>query len=187
MNLELLKHAQGYIENMAKGIHPLTGEIISDNEILNNIRISRCLFYVNDVLKDILTNAHKNISKNKIKLIPFSLTTKELSQYEYTSSLTISRITQKLNQLRSSEGMEKLKVSQLSAWLVDLDLLQVVEEKGHKLKRPTAIGENMGTYVEHVINHFREYDAVFYNLEMQKYIITHFNDFLNFIHQTEKV
>ena len=80
MNLELLKHAQGYIENMAKGIHPLTGEIISDNEILNNIRISRCLFYVNDVLKDILTNAHKNISKNKIKLIPFSLTTKELSQ-----------------------------------------------------------------------------------------------------------
>ena len=46
MNLELLKHAKEYIEKMANGINPLTGEIVPDNDLINNIRISRCLFYV---------------------------------------------------------------------------------------------------------------------------------------------
>lgn len=56
MNLELLKHAKGYIEKMANGINPLTGESVPDNDLINNIRISRCLFYVNDILGDVLTN-----------------------------------------------------------------------------------------------------------------------------------
>lgn len=36
MNLELLKHAQGYIEKMANGINPLTGEITPSNDMINN-------------------------------------------------------------------------------------------------------------------------------------------------------
>ena len=54
MNLELLIHAQNYIEKMANGINPLTGKKVPQNETINNIRISRCLFYVNDVLKNII-------------------------------------------------------------------------------------------------------------------------------------
>lgn len=41
MNLELLKHAKGYIEKMANGINPLTNENIPDNDLINNVRISR--------------------------------------------------------------------------------------------------------------------------------------------------
>ena len=44
MDLELLKHAKSYIEKMANGINPLTGEKIPNNELINNVRISRCLF-----------------------------------------------------------------------------------------------------------------------------------------------
>ena len=44
MNLELLKHAKEYIENMANGINPLTGESVKDDDLINNVRISRCLF-----------------------------------------------------------------------------------------------------------------------------------------------
>ena len=50
MNLDLLKHAKGYIEKLANGINPLTGENIPETDIINNIRISRCLFYVNNIL-----------------------------------------------------------------------------------------------------------------------------------------
>lgn len=57
MNIELLKHAKGYIEKMANGINPLTDEKIPDNELINNVRISRCLFYVNDILGEILENS----------------------------------------------------------------------------------------------------------------------------------
>lgn len=42
---------------MANGINPLTDEKIPDNELINNVRISRCLFYVNDILGEILENS----------------------------------------------------------------------------------------------------------------------------------
>ena len=90
MNLELLKHAQGYIEKMANGINPLTGEITPSNEMINNVKISRCLFYVNDVLKEVIANG--GVNKNKVKKIPFNLTLKELSKYEYNGNLAITKV-----------------------------------------------------------------------------------------------
>lgn len=38
MNKELLKHAQEYIEKMAQGINPITGEVVKDDDTLNNIK-----------------------------------------------------------------------------------------------------------------------------------------------------
>lgn len=64
MDYELLKHAKEYISKMANGINPLNGEKVKDDDLINNIRISRCLFYVNDVLNDILVN-NKNIVRKK--------------------------------------------------------------------------------------------------------------------------
>ena len=70
MNLELLKHAKGYIEKLANGINPLTGEIVPDNELINNIRISRCLFYVNEVLGEVYENGGINKNRGKRATIP---------------------------------------------------------------------------------------------------------------------
>ena len=49
--LEIMKRAQIYIESLAKGIDPLSGQPVREDDIINNVRISRCLFYVSDVLK----------------------------------------------------------------------------------------------------------------------------------------
>ena len=51
MNIEVLKKAQEHIEKMAQGINPLTNSSIENDSLLNDIRISRYLFYVNDILK----------------------------------------------------------------------------------------------------------------------------------------
>ena len=79
MNLELLKHAKEYIEKMANGINPLTGEIVPDNDLINNIRISRCLFYVNNILGEVLENASKKSKKQRI--IPFNLNQEEINKW----------------------------------------------------------------------------------------------------------
>ena len=179
MNLELLQHAQSYIEKMANGIHPITGKSMPSEDTINNIRVSRCLFYVNNVLKDIITNG--TVPKSKKKQIPFSLTPNELEHYECTSSLSISRMVQKLNALRPTEEMEKLKISQMCQWLIEIGLLQETEENGHKRKRPTESGMRMGIHVEHVVNDYQEYDAVFYDEKIQRYIINHFDFFLQFL------
>lgn len=181
MNLELLKHAQGYIEKMANGINPLTGEITPSNDMINNVKISRCLFYVNDVLKEVIANG--GVNKNKAKKIPFNLTLEELSKYEYNGNLAITKVVQKINALRKNENMEKLKVSEICNWLIKIGLLQVIEENGHKLKRPTEKGQNMGMAIEHVVNEFREYDLVSYSEDVQKYIITNFKSLVEFINK----
>ena len=56
MDLILVKRAKEYISKMANGINPLTGEQVKDDDMINNIKISRCLFFVNDILNEIIAN-----------------------------------------------------------------------------------------------------------------------------------
>ena len=49
--IEEIKYAKAVIESLARGINPLSGETIPEDEVINNVKISRCLFYVVDVLE----------------------------------------------------------------------------------------------------------------------------------------
>ena len=53
-NLEIMQHAKEYLDKLARGIDPLTGCEVPEGEIINNVRISRCLFYVSDVLRQVI-------------------------------------------------------------------------------------------------------------------------------------
>ena len=55
-DLEIMQHAKEYLDKLAKGIDPLTGREVPEGEIINNVRISRCLFYVSDVLRQVIEN-----------------------------------------------------------------------------------------------------------------------------------
>ena len=55
-DLEIMQHAKDYLDKLAKGIDPLTGREVPEGEIINNVRISRCLFYVADVLRQVIEN-----------------------------------------------------------------------------------------------------------------------------------
>lgn len=49
-DLEKMQRAKMYIDKLANGIDPLTDSEITDDSVLNHVRISRCLFYVSDIL-----------------------------------------------------------------------------------------------------------------------------------------
>ena len=57
--LETIARAQMYLENLANGVNPLTGEEVADSDVVNNVRISRCLFFTADLLKKIVDNKGK--------------------------------------------------------------------------------------------------------------------------------
>ena len=60
-----------------QGISPLDGTPVSARELINNVRLSRCFFFVSDVLRQVLENGGteaKAPGKKKKKLpldIPF--------------------------------------------------------------------------------------------------------------------
>ena len=180
MDDKLLKHAQEYIEKMANGINPLNNEKIKEDELINNVRISRCLFYVNTILKEVIAN-------NKTKTKPFYLTKEQLSKYEYTNfPISITQILKKINALITDSAMSKLKINELINWLLEVGLIKIVEKNEKQVKVPTEFGRNLGLHIEHISTPSKEYDKIMYSKEAEEYIIANFTNLLTFINKKIK-
>ena len=54
--LETMERARQYMEQLANGINPLDGSMIPDGEVVNQVRLSRCFFYVESVLRQVIEN-----------------------------------------------------------------------------------------------------------------------------------
>ena len=62
--LETLKRAKMYVDKLANGVNPLNDEHVKDDDVINNVRISRCLFYVSSVLSKVIDNGGEVNQKN---------------------------------------------------------------------------------------------------------------------------
>lgn len=54
--LEKIKRARTYMEKLANGINPLDDTLAPDEDIINQVRLSRCFFFVSDVLRQVIEN-----------------------------------------------------------------------------------------------------------------------------------
>jgi hypothetical protein len=53
IDMEKLVTAKVWIEKLANGINPLNDELVKEDDLINNVHISRCLFYVTELLDGI--------------------------------------------------------------------------------------------------------------------------------------
>jgi len=150
-DLELMKHAKDYIDRMANGINPLTGEFIAEDDFINNVRISRCLFYVSSVLDKVIQNGgevgKRTTIKNKKKndLEPFTITPEQLALFQFSETpITVSEITKRINALIDTEKYKKLSRKLVFKMLEDAGLIICEEHESWKKRYPTAEGEKIG-------------------------------------------
>ena len=54
--LEKIQYAKSFMDKLANGINPLDDSPVPDEDIVNNVRISRCFFYVSDILRQVIEN-----------------------------------------------------------------------------------------------------------------------------------
>ena len=54
--LEKIAYAKSFIDQLAEGVNPLDGTPIPEGDIANNVRLSRCFFYVSDILRQVIDN-----------------------------------------------------------------------------------------------------------------------------------
>ena len=54
--LEKIKRAKIYMDKLANGINPIDETMVPDEDVVNNVRISRCFFFVSDVLQQVIEN-----------------------------------------------------------------------------------------------------------------------------------
>ncbi len=178
--LETIQHAKNYLDKLARGINPLTDEPVPEEELINNVRISRCFFYVSDVLRRVLENGGVG-SVPRAKLPPFRIGHETLKGYVFSEEpLAISRITERINALVDTTKMKKLSYSVIVRWLMEIGILEEVEIAGgaHK-KVPTEQGHALGLSLERrVSQNGREYEVVVYNRAAQQFVVDNLPELL---------
>ena len=109
---EKIAYAKSFIDKLANGINPLDDTPIPDDDIANNVRLSRCFFYVSSILEKEIDRERRKLSKaNKPKPLPFSITLEQLQQFEYSSTpISVSAMEKKINWL-VREDIENKKIS----------------------------------------------------------------------------
>ncbi len=171
-DLEIMQRAKTYIEKMANGLNPITGQPISDDETLNDVRISRCLFYVSDVLRQVIDNGGEVVKKTAKKQA-FTISQEQLQRFELSNKpISVSEVARRINALVDHENMVNLKYKSITEFLMNAGFLTIVEyHDGSQRKEPTEAGSHLGISVEERMGQHGLYRVVVYNEDAQHFIL----------------
>ncbi len=172
-DLEIMQRAKMYIDKLANGINPLDDNTISENDIVNNIRISRCLFYVSDVLRQVIENGG-TVTKKRTPKEKFYISFEDIQKFPFSEKpIPISEIAKRINEITpENENMKKISHKHLTDWLISIEMLYWdTTADGKKVKRPTTAGNQLGIAAEVRHGSQGDYTVVVYNRAAQQFII----------------
>lgn len=179
--LETMQRAKMYIDKMANGINPLTDKEIEEDDFVNNVRISRCLFYVSGILEKVINNGGVTNPKYK-KNVKAPFPSELLAQYIYKEDATISRIIEQLYEPVANQNIKKISAVSIHNWLISCGILEErYDEKLQKTVRTvTEKGKQFGLRNEYISKYDgKEYHAIIYGKKAQENLIANFDKFYN--------
>ena len=107
--LEKMQRAKMYIDKLANGINPIDDTAAPENDVINNVRLSRCFFYVSDILRQVIENGGTAKAIKSAPKSPFFLTDEQKNQYIPSDKpISVSEITKALNAIADLEKCKKL-------------------------------------------------------------------------------
>lgn len=168
IDITKLRTALDWIEKLANGINPLTLEPVKEDDIVNNVHISRCLFFVSEILEKVELSS--STSKRERS---FKLSAREAERIVITAPCGIAQFTKMVNQHIPTD-MKPLSVATVIKWLRNNGYLYEanIDEK-HKTNLPTEKGIQLGITVKIQQNpEGKEYQRVFYDISAQRVMLT---------------
>lgn len=171
--VEKIAYARSYIQKLANGINPVTGQEVSEGDVINQVRISRCLFYVSDILGQVVENGGISARKKRAHKLPFQLDYQARDAFQYSETpIPISEIARRINELIRPEEMTKLSYRHILEWLIELGLLELsTDAAGKVVRKPTKSGEDLGIAVEQRQSPRGPYTVVVYSKAAQEFIL----------------
>ncbi len=182
--IDKLKRAQFIIEKLANGIDPITEQLVPEDDTVNNVKISRCFFYVSDILKELINKEETNkieakeneeepAEKNKKRpIFPFRLTQEQIRELKLSPrALSSSEIAQYLNSFIDQDTMEKITPNMINSWLLRLGLLENISHSdGRKRKTPSEYGKSIGISSEKRFGKYGGFTVSTFNEDAQQFI-----------------
>ena len=131
-DIETLQNLQDIIENLANGINVFTGELANEGDIINDVKIVRGLFTVNEILKELIAQpAPKKAKKAKKATFVYN---EELINKVIISPRAIS-LSEIIGNIKAAYNREcKLTYNNLADMLYSEGILIENTDKGPKLK-----------------------------------------------------
>ena len=176
--LEKIAYAKSFIDKLANGINPLDDTPIPDDDIANNVRLSRCFFYVSSILQKEIDRERKKVPKEKkSERLPFSITPEQLEQFEYSSMpISVPAMSKKINWLVREDIEEKkieyFRYRKINYWLHSAGFIEWRKwEDGRSKRFPNHEGEEIGLVLKIWEKYGRRSPVIYLSEEAQHFII----------------
>lgn len=171
--LEKMMRAKTYIDKLANGIDPLTDCEVPDDKVLNNVRISRCLFYVSDILSKVIENGGEVGKKQIVKQSPFFITNEQLEKVEVSEQgVGVQVISKRINDV-IGDNVKKCSAVHISSWLLNEGYLSEITRADKRVKIATDKGMSLGIKtVDSVSLTGISYKKNVYNSDAQRFVIS---------------
>ena len=176
--LDVMQRAKMYMDKLARGIDPITDREVQDDSVLNNVRLARCFLYVSDVLDQVIANGGR-VGKHE-KTLKFSITPQELGRVRIVNEpILITSFSNNLYVAVNNPDMKRPNVLYITDWLrANGFLTTMTDENGKKYRIPTELGARMGMSSRMRSSGDGEYHAVYYDANMQRFLLDHLNEIL---------
>ena len=178
-----LIRAESYIRKMANGINPITDEAAADDDMVNNVRVTRCLYYVSDILRQVIANngVVEKKPRGSGKKSDFYMNDEQRSNFTvFDHDVYMGELVEKINLLTENNNCKKFAAKWVTAYFVNIGLLVVDEKLGSKYA--TEAGKDIGIISE--IRHSpylpKEYWVNQYSPEAQRFIIDNIDAIVEF-------
>lgn len=171
--LEKIEYTKGFVDKLAEGLNPIDGTPIAEGDLLNNVRISRCMYYVSDILRRVIENGGIEGKKPaKRGRAPFALSdSARRGLIPADEPLRISQVTSLINEKVDPEAMKNLRSGVITRWLLGIGALEEVQlPSGKETKLPTPQGRSLGLITQEFRGENSVYSVVLYKPEAQQFI-----------------
>jgi hypothetical protein len=167
---EKMEKAKNVLLKIAKGIDPLTGEIISENSFLNDARIIRCFYYVTEVLDKAMKGTYGRVGK---KPVVFSITPEQKNEVKFPeSNIGVNEFARCINMYIDTSKSKKVTGVRINKGLKKMGILSE-QDTGNGKTRTITNSESMkyGFETEKKIFNGSEYEMVVINNKGKKYLL----------------
>ena len=166
---EKLRKVKQCIDSLAEGLDPFSGRPLPEGDIVNDVRVSRCLFFVSALLQEQLQGPPPRKTGKKRA---FWLSLEERERVAFSAQpIPASELARRMN-AAGAQDRKKISYRQITDWLVEVGMLRLEENPaGSQRRRPTASGETLGISVENRVGQNGPYQVVLYDQDAQRFIV----------------
>ena len=134
-DLEVMQRAKKYMDRLAQGIDPITGNEMPEDSLLNNVRLARCFFYVSGILQQVIDNGG-TVGNKQQKKNSFVVTPQLAARLAPADrSLHISDFTEMLAAAADDPNIKRPRTTVITDWLLAKGFLEKIPNVEGKQQR----------------------------------------------------